>query len=97
MFFIAGDKLEWIMKQMPQIVLAAALIMAGTTFATAQNGLPTGYPPAAKNPNFGYGYYDYYVGPGYGQPYYGTPYGYPGYSYDYPGYTYGYTGAPGWR
>ena len=83
------------MKKIP-IALAAALIMGGTTFAMAQNGPATGgYPPAAKNPNLGYGYYDYYPGPA--QPYYGTPYSYGGYSYDNPGYTYGYTGAPGWR
>jgi hypothetical protein len=85
------------MKQIPLIALATALVMGGTSFALAQNGPATGgYPPAAKNPNLGYGYYDYYPGPGYAQPYYGTPYAYPGYSYDYPGYTYGYTGAPGW-
>jgi hypothetical protein len=81
---------------MKQIVLAIALILGGTTFALAQNGPATGdYPPAAKNPNLGYGYYDYY-GPGYVQPYYGTPYGYGGYSYYSPGYTYGYAPAPGW-
>jgi hypothetical protein len=86
------------MKQIPLIALATALVMGGTSFALAQKmgRLPGGYPPAAKNPNLGYGYYDYYPGPGYAQPYYGTPYAYPGYSYDYPGYTYGYTGAPGW-
>jgi hypothetical protein len=98
MFFIAGDRLEWTMKQMLQIVFATALIMGGTTFAMAQNGLPTGeYLLAAENPNFGYGYYNYYPAPGYAQPYYGAPYSYPGYSYDYQGYTYGYTGAPGSR
>jgi hypothetical protein len=100
MFFTEGDRLERMMKQqIPQIALAGALILGGTTFALAQNGPATGdYPAAARNPNLGYGYYDYYA-PGYAQPYYGTPYSYGGYSYyypGYPGYTYGYTPAPGW-
>jgi hypothetical protein len=94
-FFIAGDRLERMMKQIPQIALATALILGGTTFALAQNGPATGgYPPAAKNPNLGYGYYDYYA-PGYAEPHYGTPYSYGGYSYYYPGYNYGYPEAPG--
>jgi hypothetical protein len=93
MVFIAGDRLEWIMKQIPQIVLAVAVTMAGTTLAMAQNGPPTrGY--HREKPKFRL---RLFMSDRLRQPYYGTPYGYPGYSYDYPGYTYGYTGAPGWR
>ena len=60
------------MKRIAPIALAAALLMGGTVFAMAQNGPATeGYPPARWNPNL-YGYYGYYVPPGYalGTPYY---------------------------
>jgi hypothetical protein len=70
-----------------RIGLAAALLLAGTTFATAQNGQATGgYPPGTKNPNF-YGYYGYdgYYAPprryGLGPPYWVLGYPVPHYGY----------------
>jgi hypothetical protein len=67
--------------------------MAGTAFAIAQNGPPTGgYPPAGKNPNY-YGYYGYYAGPRYASPRY---YGGPHYRLGYPVPSYGYRGSRGW-
>ena len=92
-----------------RIALAAAFIVAGTSFATAQNGQPTGgYPAVAGGANGN----PFWPGIGettsvrsaanpyygyynyYGSPYYGAPY------YVGPGfggaYSYGQTG-PGWR
>jgi hypothetical protein len=97
---LAGEELsqsEGSMKQIARIALATALLMAGATFAMAQNGPPSGgYPPAGKKPSL-YGYYDYYAGPRYAPSFYGAPYYYPDYNYYYPGYTYGYMGPRGWR
>ena len=58
--------MEKIMTRPARICAAVALLLAGTTFAAAQNGPPTGgYPPAAWNPNFYryHGYYNYYASP----------------------------------
>ncbi len=53
-------KIEQIMRRSARIGLAAAFLLAGATFAIAQNGPPTGgYPPARWNPNL-YGYYGYH-------------------------------------
>jgi hypothetical protein len=71
------------MKRIAWIALAAVLLMGGTVFAMAQNGPATGgYPPARWNPNL-YGYYGYYVPPGYalGTPYYVLGYPVPHYGY----------------
>ncbi len=62
-------RMEKIMTRSARIGLAAALLLAGTTFAMAQNGPPTGgYPPARWNPNLYYGYHGYYNY--YARPYY---------------------------
>jgi hypothetical protein len=60
--------LEKIMTRLARIGLAAALLLGGAMFATAQNGPATGgYPPARWNPNL-YGYYHH---PYYHHRYYG--------------------------
>ena len=61
--------------------LAAALLLGGVTFATAQNGPVSAHPPGTKNPNL-YRYYDYYghARPRYAPYYRAVPYyvlGYP--------------------
>jgi len=75
------------MRGSERIGLAAALLVAGTTFAIAQNGQAIGaYPPGTKNPNL-YGYYgDYgYYAPrrrdGLGPPYWVLGYPVPHYGY----------------
>ncbi len=83
------------MKRIARIALAAALLVAGATFAMAQNGPATGgYPPARWNPNLYNNYYNYYASPRYAPSYYGAPNYYHGYRY-YRGY--GYMGPRGWR
>jgi hypothetical protein len=58
--------LEKNMTGSARIGLAATLLLAGVSFAMAQNGPATGgYPPGAQNPNFygHYGYNGYYAPP----------------------------------
>jgi hypothetical protein len=65
--------MEKIMTRSARISLAVAILLAGTTFAMAQNGPATGgYPPGTKNPNlYGYyGYYNYYAPPYHRHHYY---------------------------
>jgi hypothetical protein len=75
------------MTRSARICGAVILLLAGTTFAVAQNGPATGgYPPARWNPNY-YGYYNYYAGP-YAPYYHGRPcyrLGYPVPSYSFCG------------
>jgi hypothetical protein len=80
--------MEKIMTRSARICTAVALLLAGTTFAVAQNGPATGgYPPARWNPNL-YGHYGYYAPPRYG---FGAPYYVP----SYPVPLYGYIGGVG--
>jgi hypothetical protein len=79
---------EKIMRGSERISLAAAFLVAGTTFAIAQNGQATGgYPSGAKNPSlYGgyYGDYGYYAPPrryGLGPPYWVLGYPVPHYGY----------------
>jgi hypothetical protein len=75
--------------------LAVALLLAGVTFARAQNGPVIGaYPLGAKNPNL-YGYYGYYdrARPRYAPYYRAVPY----YVLGYPVPHYGYMPWRGWR
>jgi hypothetical protein len=66
------------MMRSARIGLAAALLLAGGTFAMAQNGPPTGgYPPARWNPNLYYGYHHHYYG--YHHRYYGYHHRHHGY------------------
>ena len=68
-----------------RIGVAAALLLAGTSFAIAQNGQATGgYPPGMKNSYFyGYNRYDGYYAPprqyGLGPPYWVLGYPVPRY------------------
>jgi hypothetical protein len=79
--------LEKVMTGSARIGLAATLLLAGVTFAMAQNSPATGgYPPGMQNPNFygQYGYYGYYAPPrryGLGPPYWVLGYPVPHYGY----------------
>jgi len=68
-----------------RIGLAAALLLAGTTFAIAQNGQATGrYPPGFHSYYGYYGYHTYYATPrryGFGPPYWVLGYPVPHYGY----------------
>jgi hypothetical protein len=77
--------LEKIMTGSARIGVAAALLLAGTTLAIAQNGQATGgYPLGTKNFYGYYGYDGYYAPPrqyGLGPPYWILGYPVPRYGY----------------
>ena len=81
---VRGIGMEKVMTRLAGIGLAAAFLLAGATFAMAQNGPATGgYPPTRWNPNLSgyYGYNGYYARPRYalGTPYYVLGYPVPHY------------------